>query len=106
MKQKTENANNDTVPLCENFDLLLPYGIGELIGGSMREHREELLLAMMDIKGVPREGLEWYIDLRRFGSVPHGGYGIGFERLVQLCTGMANIRDVISYPRYPHHCIC
>ena len=86
-------------------DLLVP-GIGELVGGSMREERLDVLLEVMKEKGVPEEGLEWYIDLRRFGSVPHGGYGIGFERMVLLVTGMANIRDVISYPRYPHHCIC
>ena len=104
MKQKTENGENDTVPLCENFDLLLPYGIGELIGGSMREHREELLLAMMDIKGVPREGLEWYIDLRRYGSVPHGGFGLGMDRLLMLVTGMTNIKDVIPFPVYYQNC--
>jgi asparaginyl-tRNA synthetase len=96
---------DDDEDTMQAVDLLVP-GIGELVGGSMREERLNVLLDVMKEKGVPEEGLEWYIDLRRFGSVPHGGYGIGFERLVQLCTGMANIRDVISYPRYPHHCIC
>ena len=97
-----EDGDGDTV---QAVDLLVP-GIGEMAGGSMREDNLETLLELMEEKNVPKEGLEWYIDLRRYGSVPHGGYGIGFERLVQYCTGMANIRDVISYPRYPHHCIC
>jgi asparaginyl-tRNA synthetase len=83
---------DDDEDTMQAVDLLVP-GIGELVGGSMREERLNVLLDVMKDKGVPEEGLEWYIDLRRFGSVPHGGYGIGFERLVQLCTGMANIRD-------------
>ena len=104
MKLKTDNNDNDQVPLCENFDLLLPYGIGELIGGSMREHREDILLNMMDKKGVPREGLEWYIDLRKYGSIPHGGFGLGMDRLLMLVTGMTNIKDVIPFPVYYQNC--
>lgn len=106
MKHKTENAENDNVPLCENFDLLMPYGVGELIGGSMREHREELLIQTMEQKGVPQEGLEWYIDLRKYGTVPHGGFGLGVDRLIMLATGMTNIKDVVPYPVYYQSCEC
>jgi asparaginyl-tRNA synthetase len=84
------------------MDVLVP-GVGEIIGGSQREDREEVLLARMKEMGVHPEGLDWYLDLRRFGSVPHAGFGLGFERLVQFVTGMGNIRDVIPFPRTPGH---
>ena len=98
MKVKTDSADSDSTQLCENFDLLMPFGIGELIGGSMREHRLDLLQRNMKDKEVSEEGLEWYLDLRRFGSVPHGGFGLGLDRLIMMLTGMTNIRDVIPFP--------
>lgn len=82
------------------MDLLVP-GIGELVGGSARENRLHVLEQRLDEEGLDREAYQWYLDLRRFGSVPHAGYGLGFERLVQFVTGMENIRDVIPFPRYP-----
>jgi asparaginyl-tRNA synthetase len=82
------------------MDVLVPK-IGEIIGGSQREERLTILEERMDQAGVPREPLEWYLDLRRFGSAPHAGFGLGFERMVQYVTGMHNIRDVIPCPRAP-----
>jgi asparaginyl-tRNA synthetase len=82
-------------------DLLVP-GIGELIGGSMREENYDKLISRMT--ETQQKELSWYLDLRRYGTTPHGGFGLGFERLVQLVTGTHNIRDVIPYPRYPKHC--
>lgn len=96
--------NDNKEVLCENFDLLLPYGVGELIGGSMREHRLNELLLTMKEKNVSICGLEWYIDLRRFGTVRHGGFGLGIDRLIMLLTGMSNIKDVVPYPVYYQHC--
>jgi asparaginyl-tRNA synthetase len=84
------------------MDVLLPK-IGEIIGGSQREERLEVLEERMDQMGIPKENLEWYLDLRRFGSAPHAGFGLGFERLVQYIAGMANIRDVIPCPRSPQN---
>jgi asparaginyl-tRNA synthetase len=83
-----------------SFDLLLP-GVGEVIGGSQREDRMDVLLARLDHFGLPRENYEAYLDLRRFGSTPHGGFGLGLERLLMWITGMENIRDVLPYPRTP-----
>jgi asparaginyl-tRNA synthetase len=85
------------------MDVLAP-GIGEIVGGSQREHREDRLRARMAAMRVNAEELWWYLELRRFGSVPHAGFGLGFERLVQYATGMANIRDVIPFPRVPGYC--
>lgn len=82
------------------MDVLVPR-IGEIIGGSQREERLEVLLQRMNNAGISEENLDWYIDLRRFGSAPHAGFGLGFERLVQYITGMPNIRDVIPCPRAP-----
>jgi asparaginyl-tRNA synthetase len=82
------------------MDVLFP-GIGEIIGGSQREERLDVLEARMDEMGVPKEELWWYLDTRRFGTVPHAGFGLGLERFVQFVTGMGNIRDVIPYPRAP-----
>ena len=84
--------------LCQNFDLLMPYKIGELIGGSMREDCLEALVAAMVKKGVPPDSMKFYTDLRRYGSVPHGGFGLGFDRLTMLFTGMENIRDTVPFP--------
>jgi len=82
------------------MDVLFP-GIGEIVGGSQREERLEVLENRMDEMGVPKEELWWYLDLRKFGTAPHAGFGLGFERLVQFATGMGNIRDVIPFPRTP-----
>lgn len=82
------------------MDVLVP-GIGEIIGGSQREDDLEKLKSRIAEMGVEAGTLEWYLDLRRFGSVPHSGFGLGFERLVQFVTGMGNIRDVIPFPRTP-----
>ena len=82
------------------MDVLVPK-VGEIIGGSQREERLEILKERMKQMGIPLENLQWYIDLRRFGSAPHAGFGLGLERLVQYITGMVNIRDVIPCPRAP-----
>lgn len=81
------------------MDILVP-GIGELVGGSQREERIDVLEAKMDAAGLDKNAYWWYLDLRRYGSVPHSGFGLGFERLVQYATGMENIRDVIPFPRF------
>ena len=85
------------------MDLLVP-GIGELIGGSQREERLDKLLSKMAGVGLNPKDYEWYLDLRRYGSVPHAGYGLGFERLVCYVTGVTNIRDAIAFPRFPGSC--
>jgi asparaginyl-tRNA synthetase len=82
------------------MDVLVP-NVGEIIGGSQREDSLETLVERMDQTGILQENLQWYLDLRRFGSAPHAGFGMGFERLVQYITGMINIRDVIACPRAP-----
>ena len=82
------------------MDILAP-GIGEIVGGSQREERLEKLEQKMRDMHIPVEEMSWYLDTRRFGSCPHAGFGLGFERLVQFVTGMGNIRDVIPFPRYP-----
>ena len=82
------------------MDVLVPK-VGEIIGGSQREERLEILKERMKQMGIPLENLQWYLDLRRFGSAPHAGFGLGLERLVQYITGMVNIRDVIPCPRAP-----
>jgi len=82
------------------MDILVP-NIGEIIGGAQREDRLDVLERRIRAQGSEPEDFKWYLDLRRFGSVPHAGFGLGFERLVQFCTGVANIRDVIPFPRWP-----
>jgi asparaginyl-tRNA synthetase len=82
------------------MDVLFP-GIGEMIGGAQREERMDKLTQRMDEMNIPQEELWWYLDTRRFGSAPHAGFGLGFERLVLFVTGMTNIRDVIAFPRFP-----
>jgi asparaginyl-tRNA synthetase len=95
---------NDENETCESFDLLMPYGIGELIGASMREDDYNNLISMMKIKNVSEKNMEFYTDLRRFGTCPHGGFGLGFDRLLMLITGMQNIKDVIPFPIYYKNC--
>ncbi|WP_420580133.1 asparagine--tRNA ligase [Reichenbachiella sp.] len=91
---------NDDGKTVAAMDILFP-GIGEIIGGSQREERLEKLEQRMDEMGVPKEELWWYLDTRKFGSAPHSGYGLGFERMILFVTGMTNIRDVIPFPRTP-----
>jgi asparaginyl-tRNA synthetase len=92
-----QNEDGKTVAA---MDVLFP-GIGEIIGGSQREERYDRLLKRVQEMGLPEKDLWWYLDLRRFGSAPHSGFGLGFERLMLFVTGMTNIRDVIPFPRYP-----
>ena len=91
---------NDDEKTVAAMDVLVP-GIGEIIGGSQREERLDVLDRRIDEMGLPKEEYWWYRDLRRYGTVPHAGFGLGFERLVQFSTGMGNIRDVIPFPRAP-----
>lgn len=91
---------NDDGKTVQAMDLLVP-NIGELVGGSMRIDNFEELNTKMEAKKI---SVPWYLDLRRYGSVPHGGFGLGFERMIMLITGIYNIRDVIPFPRYPRHC--
>ncbi|UII28954.1 asparagine--tRNA ligase [Fulvivirga maritima] len=91
--------NNDDKTVAA-MDVLFP-GIGEIIGGSQREERYDVLKARVDELGIPEKDLWWYLDLRKFGSAPHSGFGLGFERLILFVTGMGNIRDVIPFPRTP-----
>ncbi|HEY0742062.1 MAG TPA: asparagine--tRNA ligase [Chryseosolibacter sp.] len=91
---------NDDGKTVAAMDVLFP-GIGEIIGGSQREERYERLLKRVNELGLPEKELWWYLDLRKFGSAPHAGFGLGFERLILFVTGMTNIRDVIPYPRFP-----
>jgi asparaginyl-tRNA synthetase len=93
---------NDDGKTVRAMDILFP-GIGEIVGGSQREERLEVLEKRIKVMNIDVEELRWYLDLRRFGSVPHSGFGLGFERLVQFTTGMGNIRDVIPFPRTPQN---
>ena len=94
---------DDDPRTCQAVDLLVPK-IGELIGGSIREDNHTKLLAQMKQKSMNVQQYQWYLDLRKYGSVPHGGWGLGFERLVMFVTGLENIRDVIPLPRAPNIC--
>ena len=94
---------NDDGKTVAAMDLLVP-GIGEIIGGSQREERLDVLMENFTRHGIDPEAYGWYADLRKFGSVPHAGFGLGFERLLMFVTGMANIRDVIPFARTPGHC--
>ncbi|WP_166083546.1 asparagine--tRNA ligase [Erysipelothrix anatis] len=93
------NDDGKTVAAC---DLLVPY-VGELVGGSQREERLDLLEERMDELNIPKEHLQWYLDLRRYGGVKHAGFGIGFDRFLMYITGMQNIRDVVPFPRTPRN---
>ncbi len=92
-----ENEDGKTV---RAMDILFP-GIGEIVGGSQREERYDVLVAKMQEMHIPEKEMWWYLDTRRFGTVPHSGFGLGFERLMLFVTGMGNIRDVIPFPRFP-----
>ena len=92
-----QNEDNKTVAA---MDVLFP-GIGEIIGGSQREERYDRILKRVHELNLPEKDLWWYLDLRKFGSAPHSGFGLGFERLILFVTGMTNIRDVIPFPRFP-----
>ena len=94
---------NDDGKTVRAMDLLVP-GVGELIGGSQREDDFEKLKKRMEEMDLDTEAYSWFLDLRRYGTVPHAGFGIGFERLVMYVTGMENIRDVIPFPRAPKTC--
>ena len=94
---------NDDQETVAAMDLLVP-GAGELIGGSQREERLEFLIERMESMGINPKELDWYLDLRRYGSTPHAGFGLGFERMLMYITGIENIRDVIPFPRTPRHC--
>ena len=91
---------NDDDKTVRAMDVLVP-GVGEIIGGSQREHRLDILASRMKDQDLDIEEYWWYADLRRFGTVPHAGFGLGLERAVQFVTGMGNIRDVIPFPRTP-----
>jgi asparaginyl-tRNA synthetase len=94
---------NDDGKTVAAMDILAP-GIGEIVGGSQREERLENLERRMQEMDIPTAEMSWYLDTRRFGSVPHAGFGLGFERMVQFVTGMTNIRDVIAFARTPNNC--
>lgn len=94
------NDDNETVAAV---DLVVP-GSGELMGGSQREENLEKLVARMDELGIDKEGIDWYLDTRRYGGCIHSGFGMGFERLIMYLTGVENIRDVIPFPRTPNNC--
>jgi len=100
MRMNDDAAEHGGQHTVAAMDVLVPK-IGEIIGGSQREERLDMLEKRMDDMGLKKEDYWWYLDLRRYGSVPHAGFGLGLERVIQFCTGMANIRDVIPYPRAP-----
>ena len=93
---RTDRSNPKVV---ENFDLLAPQGFGEIIGGSVREDDYAMLLKRIEEEGYKPENYEWYLDLRKYGSVPHGGFGLGVERTVAWVTGERHIRQCIAFPR-------
>lgn len=99
---KVNDVNDEEKQTVAAMDVLVPE-IGEIIGGSQREDDLEVLDARMDEVGTSKESLAWYRDLRRYGTAPHAGFGLGFERLIMYVTGIENIRDVIPFPRYPGH---
>ncbi len=94
---------NEDEKTVRAMDILFP-GIGEIVGGSQREERFEVLEQKMKDQHIPVDEMSWYLDTRRFGTCPHAGFGLGFERLVLFVTGMTNIRDVIAFPRTPKNC--
>ena len=102
LEDGVETTQNQTVA-C--FDLLLPE-LCEVVGGSMREHRLQQLSHSMHDHGLKKGNLDWYADLRRYGSVPHGGFGLGLDRLLAYLSGISNIKDVVPWPRYHARCDC
>ena len=95
-----QNPDGKTVAASD----LLVAGIGELIGGSQREEDIQKLINRMHELDLDEKDYWWYLDLRRFGSAPHSGFGLGFERMLMYITGMKNIRDVVPFPRTPNNC--
>lgn len=93
---------NDDEKTVAAMDVLAP-GIGEIIGGSEREDRIDVLDRRIEESNLNKESYQWYRDLRRYGSVPHAGFGLGLERFVSYVSGLANVRDVIPFPRTPGH---
>jgi asparaginyl-tRNA synthetase len=93
---------NDDGKTVAAMDILVPR-VGEIIGGGQREERYEVLTLRMQETGLNLDSYWWYLDSRRFGTVPHSGFGLGFERFLMMLTGTANIRDVIPFPRTPKH---
>ena len=91
---------NDDAKTVRAMDILFP-GIGEIVGGSQREERLDVLNERIEALGIEKKELWWYLDLRKYGSVKHSGFGLGLERLILFITGMKNIRDVIPFPRAP-----
>lgn len=91
---------NEDQKTVRGMDILFP-GIGEIVGGSQREHRQDVLESRMEEMDIPKDHMSWYLDTRRYGTCPHAGFGLGFDRLVLFVTGMGNIRDVIPFPRFP-----
>jgi len=91
---------NDDEKTVAAMDVLVPK-IGEIIGGSQREERFDVLKAHMEEKGIDIDLYDWYFDLRKYGSAPHAGFGLGFDRTLMYITGMANIRDTMPFPRVP-----
>ncbi len=94
---------NDDGKTVQGTDVLFPQ-IGEIIGGSVREENYDKLLSEIERRGIPMKDMWWYLDTRKYGTCPHAGFGLGFERLILFVTGMANIRDVIPFPRTPNNC--
>jgi asparaginyl-tRNA synthetase len=97
-----DHGYTDKGPTVAAMDILFP-GVGEVIGGSQREERLDVLGARMDEMGVSQDELKWYLDTRRFGTVPHSGFGLGLERMMLFITGMSNVRDIIPFPRTPNN---
>ena len=97
MRLNAPDAHGRETVAC--FDLLVP-GLGELVGGSLREERVGLLEAALDRHGLDRKDYEWYLDLRKFGGAPHGGFGLGFERLISWMSGIESVRECIAMPRW------
>ena len=93
---------NEDQKTVSAMDILFP-GIGEIVGGSQREERLDVLQERIKAMGVDEKELWWYLDLRKYGSVKHSGFGLGLERLILFATGMSNIRDVIPFPRTPNN---
>eukprot|EP00924_Labyrinthula_sp_SR-Ha-C_P016811 maker-scaffold_6-augustus-gene-15.24-mRNA-1 protein AED:0.07 eAED:0.07 QI:0/0/0/1/1/1/2/0/1006 len=102
MKRNELGDQHESRQTVQGMDILVPR-IGEIVGGSVREERLSILEEVVKAQELPKENYEWYLDLRRFGTVPHAGFGVGFERLVMFATGVENIRDVIPFPRTPGH---
>ncbi|KAJ9123379.1 hypothetical protein QFC22_001578 [Naganishia vaughanmartiniae] len=103
MRLNDESGSTTPSPTVACFDLLVP-GVGELVGGSLREERLSHLERAIEHTGLEKESYDWYLDLRRYGSVVHGGWGMGWERFVCWVTGVGNIRDVVAFPRWKGNC--